>query len=98
MTTIDTTLAERGSRYGEFAHVAQLTEALYQTYMQTYYQTHGGNQATPLPPYIATAVHMICNKLARSACGDPFYDDNYRDIAGYAELVVRELNKTNKEH
>lgn len=59
--------------------------------MQTYYQTHGGNQATPLPPYIATAVHMICNKLARSACGDPLYDDSWQDIIIYAQEVLNLL-------
>lgn len=92
---ISQTLAERGSRYGDFEHVARLTQTLYQSYMQTYFATHGGAQAQPLPPYIAESVHMICNKLARSACGDPLYDDNYRDIAGYSQLVVDILNQPN---
>lgn len=91
--TIEQTLEQRGSRYGEFSEVAKLTETLYQTIMQTYFAAHGGPQSPALPPYLITATHMICNKLARAFCGDPLYDDNFRDISGYAELVVRELNK-----
>lgn len=93
MITTEQILQERGSRYGEFEDVAKVTQALYQTLMQTYYTTHGGQAATPLPAYTAEALHMICNKLARIVCGDPSYRDNYVDISGYAVLVDTILAK-----
>jgi hypothetical protein len=88
---ISETLAQRGTRYGEFSKQAELSQALYQTLMRHYFTVH--SKAEPLPPYIVEALAMICHKLARIANGDPFYDDNYRDISGYSQLVVEELNK-----
>jgi hypothetical protein len=34
---------------------------------------------------------MICSKLARLACGDADHVDSWHDIAGYATLVVKDL-------
>jgi hypothetical protein len=36
---------------------------------------------------VSTIWSRICN-------GDPFYVDSWRDIAGYAQLVVNELEKS----
>ena len=91
--TTEEILQQRGSRYGEFVQVANLTQALHQTLMQTYYNTHGGAGASPLPAYIIESWHMICNKLARAACGDPYYIENFKDISGYSTLVATELGK-----
>ena len=38
------------------------------------------------------ALHMICSKLARIANGDPNHVDSWHDIAGYASLVVKDIN------
>ena len=38
---------------------------------------------------------LICHKLARIANGDPFYDDSWKDIAGYSQLVVDILHGKN---
>ena len=35
---------------------------------------------------------MIQHKIGRVLNGDPNYDDNYRDIAGYATLLLDECN------
>ncbi|MFW9600746.1 MAG: DUF6378 domain-containing protein [Prevotella sp.] len=43
---------------------------------------------TYMPPIMQEAAKMITHKLARIANGDPHYDDSWRDIAGYATLVV----------
>lgn len=91
--SIEDTLNERGDRYGNFANHSALSQTLRNTIMQHYFQVHGGAEATPLPPYMAEALTMICHKLARIANGDPHYDDSWRDIAGYATLVVEELNE-----
>jgi hypothetical protein len=39
------------------------------------------------------ALNMIASKLARITCGNPDEPDHWRDIAGYAELVVRDLRR-----
>ena len=81
MSDIRTTLAERGKRYGEFKTHAKISQDL-QSVM------HDHINATELEPFHIEAIAMICHKLARIANGDPNYDDSWRDIAGYAQLVV----------
>jgi hypothetical protein len=49
-----------------------------------------------IPPTLEHARQMICVKLARVACGDPFVIDHWKDIAGYAELVVQYLENSNR--
>ena len=79
---LDEVLEQRGSRYGDFkfhAEIAcELKDSLNTKDLPTY--------------YMREAADMICHKLARIANGDPFYDDSWRDIAGYAQLVVDILN------
>jgi hypothetical protein len=83
--SIDDTLAQRGTRYGSFKNHAKLSQQL-----QTVALVHS------LPePYMQESAAMICHKLARIANGDPYYDDSWRDIAGYAQLVVDILNGKN---
>ena len=38
------------------------------------------------------ALDMIQHKIGRILNGDPTYDDSWKDIAGYATLIVNELN------
>lgn len=90
--TTDEVLEQRGKRYGSFENGAVLSQTLKNTILQHYFNTHQPDPA-PLDPVIAEAITMICHKLARIGNGDPMYIDNYRDISGYAELVVTYLNK-----
>jgi hypothetical protein len=46
--------------------------------------------------YQKESLEMIQHKIARILNGDPNYADNWVDIAGYAQLVVNELQKLNK--
>lgn len=87
MSNVDETLAERGSRYGEFSDVANLTAGLYGALC---IRMQGRDE---FEPYHIEAIHMICQKLARAVCGDPMYADNWHDIGGYAKLVENEINK-----
>lgn len=41
------------------------------------------------------AIDMILHKISRICAGNPDHADHWRDIAGYANLVVKNLN--NKE-
>ena len=95
--SIDDTLNERGSRYGSFPNHASLSQSLKNAIMQHYYYTHGKDEAPPLQPYMVEAISMICHKLARIANGDPSYDDSWRDIAGYAQLVVEQLTDKQRQ-
>jgi len=44
-----------------------------------------------LAPDQQEALDMICHKIGRIVNGDPDYDDSWRDIAGYAQLVCDRL-------
>lgn len=90
--TIDETLAERGNRYGSFKDHSKLSVTLRSIVLNHYQQLNPG---TALEPYVIESITMICHKLARIANGDPTYDDNWRDIAGYSQLVVDILHGKN---
>ena len=92
--SIHDTLTQRGDRYGDFEHHASLSQALSQTLIKHYFEHHAN--PAPLQPFQTEALQMICHKLARIVNGDPSYDDNWRDIAGYAQLVVDILQKESK--
>jgi len=83
------TLIQRGKRYGDFKGNATLSCQLRDLIMNHRRQLG----KTDMPFIQREAINMICAKLARIANGDPAYDDNFRDIAGFAQLVVDELNK-----
>lgn len=78
MSKIQQTLNERGKNYGDFTDVAEMNQRLKAVLLDT---------NTPLKPHQKEAGEMICLKLARIFAGcNPDYDDNWRDIAGYAIL------------
>jgi len=82
---IDSTLKERGSRYGRFATHAEITQDLKNTMWLS-------PNWLKLSDAQAEALEMVAHKIGRILNGDPNYDDSWRDIAGYAELIVKELN------
>lgn len=85
--SIDTTLAQRGSRYGIFAVHAEHTQAL----KKLLRQLMGESKWNSLHQDQQEALEMIAHKLGRITNGDPNYDDSWRDIAGYAQLVANRL-------
>ena len=84
--TVDSTLEERGNRYGEFSDVAATTQNIKSV-------MHNGVSCEALTPVQWEALSMIASKIARIVNGDPDYADNWHDIAGYARLVEKELEK-----
>lgn len=84
--SIETTLAERAARYGEYYQVARLAQALK-------YELRAGPSWRQLGDAQRESLEMICKKLARIVNGDPTYADSWHDIAGYALLVVTELER-----
>lgn len=77
---LEETLAERGSRYGIFAHHARAAQRL-QDAMRT---TANWDR---LADDSKQALTVIADKIARILTGDPEYEDNWHDIQGYAKLV-----------
>lgn len=86
MSDINSTLAERGSRYGEFRSHASISQQLKHVLLCT-------DPQLSLNAMQREALEMICHKMARIVNGNPNYADSWRDVAGYASLVVRELER-----
>lgn len=77
---IQQTIAQRGKQYGDFTDTAitaqKMKGLLFNDVPDDFYT-----------PRQREALEMICTKLARISTGnDPSYEDNWRDIAGYAVL------------
>lgn len=81
-------LDERQKTHGSFmanaAKAQQLKDAI-----------HGGNNWAELDDIQREALDMIASKIARILSGNHDEIDHWRDIAGYAELVMRELDRLN---
>ena len=83
--TVDSTLAERGNRYGKFSGHATIAQILK-------HDLHRFAGWEKLNPSQAEALDMIAHKIARILNGDPNYADSWHDIAGYATLIDNQLN------
>nr|DAF31802.1 MAG TPA: hypothetical protein [Caudoviricetes sp.] len=78
-------ITERGSRYGKFKDGAEIMRSL----KRVMHDAEGWNNLTASQK---EALDMIQHKIGRILNGDPTYDDSWKDIAGYATLIVNELN------
>lgn len=82
-------ITERGSRYGKFKDGAEIMQSL----KDTMRDVDGWNNLTASQKASQKeALDMIQHKIGRILNGDPTYDDSWKDIAGYATLIVNELN------
>ena len=79
---VEATLAERQNQYGDFSKVAGVSQ-----HLQSVILAAGAD----FDDVQQEAIQMICSKLARLACGDADHVDSWHDIAGYATLVVKDL-------
>ena len=80
MSDVETTLAERGARYGDFTDHANIVESVLGVWMDT----PGWSK---LSADKRQTMRMIADKTARVLNGDPEYRDNWHDIQGYAKLA-----------
>lgn len=87
--TIESTLKERGDRYGDFADHAKIAQALQDI-------ARDAEGWVRLDAAQRQALTVICDKIARILSGDPTYADNWHDIQGYAKLVEDRLPKDEK--
>ena len=86
-TDVDTTITQRGERYGKFKDGAVIMQDLKNV-------MRGTPNWESLTPSQREALEMIQHKIGRILNGDPMYDDNWRDICGYSQLILDELNGT----
>jgi hypothetical protein len=82
--TVNDTLGERGSKYGSYEEMAQISQQLKRV-VTNYNGYHN------LSDVQRESISMIFSKIARAISGDPNYVDNWHDIAGYATLVEKTL-------
>lgn len=79
-------LKQRGSTHGDFTDNSKISQEIKRV-MRT------GKNWEALPDVHKEALEMIAHKIGRWLSGDHMYDDNPKDIAGYATLVVERLQK-----
>lgn len=87
--SVEEVLKERGARYGEFADHAKIAQDIQDA------MRHNLGWFE-LPDVHKQALTVIADKIARALSGDHNYLDNWVDIAGYATLVQRHIEKGSK--
>ena len=82
-------LNARGKTYGQYCNVSKVSQDIKTILRNTpnYYQ---------MPPPMQESLDMIANKISRIVNGNALYDDSWRDIAGYATLVLMEIEEMEK--
>lgn len=85
MQPIDDLLAERGKTHGSFEANALVAQRLKQVF-------HSSPSWEKMNVQMMEALDLIALKLSRILTADPSYVDNWQDVAGYAQLVVKSLD------
>jgi hypothetical protein len=83
---IEATLNSRGAEYGEYKERSSIEQRLKDIIrdMPTW---------DSMDDYQKSSLEMIVHKISR-LCGNPDNEDTWHDIAGYASLVVNNLDKS----
>jgi len=89
MSIHENILEERGNRYGEFDDLAEISQAL----KDTWYMKANLNFKEPTDA-MNEAMEMVLHKLSRMINGDRYYEDNIIDIQNYLELYRQEVIKS----
>ena len=83
---LDDVLVERGRTHGDFGGNARMSQA-----MKELFRREKGWER--LGAVQREALDNIAQKIARVLNGDPNCVEHWIDVAGYAQLVVRELDR-----
>jgi hypothetical protein len=86
--SIEKTLKQRGSIYGEFADNAETSQILKQT-------MRNAKNWDELSYAQQEALEMVQHKISRLLNGNPNYQDNVIDILGYTELMFKDMKAKN---
>ena len=82
---INKILEERAKTHGDFSKVALLDTELFCVFNTYHYGDLSNEQ------YLA--IKMILHKIARIGAGNQDFADHWRDIIGYATLVLNDLEE-----
>lgn len=82
--SIEATLSERETRYGDFAGHAAITQGIKDV-------MHFAPKWAELRPAQKEALEMVAHKIGRILNGDPNYHDSWHDMIGYTKLVADTL-------
>lgn len=85
MTTLQQTLNERAATHGFFAINSRISQQLKEL-------LRNKDSYEKLTYVQRESLDMIMHKISRILSGDPKFIDSWRDIAGYAQLVVDDLH------
>lgn len=83
--TLEQTLEQRKNTHGNFKENSAISMGL-----KSIIRDHDNFYF--MPRYQQEALDMIAHKISRLIAGDSYFIDTWRDIAGYAQLVVNELS------
>lgn len=86
MSSIESTLEERGNRYGSFDEHARITQNIKRAMQDS--PNWGA-----LPDDMKEALEMNAHKMGRILNGDPEFHDSWHDIIGYTKLVADRLEQ-----
>ena len=81
---VEKLLENRGGTYGKYTSVSQISQDLKKVMRES-----PNYKVMPAP--LQESLDMIANKISRILNGDQLYEDSWRDISGYATLVLMEL-------
>jgi hypothetical protein len=82
--SIDSTLDERQSTYGEFKDHAMITQNIKKAMVDS-------KNWRLLSESKKECLEMVAHKIGRILNGDPDFHDSWHDIIGYVTLIEREL-------
>ena len=82
----DMFLNSRTKTHGNFSDVAKVYDII-KTTLENGKFYHEANATQ------RTALNMIAYKLARIVSGNPWYGDHWKDVKGYAQLVLEHLGE-----
>jgi hypothetical protein len=81
-------LAERATTHGKYEEHAEVTQGILMA----------GTSWHKLTPCQRESLHMFAHKMGRIVTGNPNLNDHWDDIAGYAVLVSKDINRRKEEH
>lgn len=84
--TTEEIMEQRGEIYGSYTKICQIAESI-ETSLRS------GESWPMLRPEQKQSLKMMAHKMARVVCGNTQYRDNWLDMSGYAELVVKEIDR-----
>lgn len=82
LSPLEKTLSQRGNDYGSYKSLSQTVQSLK-------FVMRSSENWQKLSSEQKESLEMIATKIGRVLTGNPDLEDNWHDIAGYAQLINR---------